>query len=121
MIVLGPGSLFTSLIATLLVPGVGAALRDTSATRVFVCNSRAQKGETEGLDAADHIDALRGHVGDVVDVAIVNTPVLDGDGVPVDESRLAATGVEIVRAAVAHPDGGHDEVRLADALQALGK
>ena len=121
LIVLGPGSLFTSLIATLLVPAVGAAVRDASGRRVFVCNSRAQKGETEGLDAADHVGALVGHVGEVVDVALVNAPVLPGDGVPVDEARLAATGVQIVPADVAHPDGGHDEVRLADALVALGK
>jgi hypothetical protein len=41
--------------------------------------------------------------------------------VPVNDAALAATGVQVVRADVAHPDGGHDEVRLANALVALGK
>lgn len=122
LIVLGPGSLFTSLLATLLVPGIGRAVVETSARRVLVCNSREQKGETEGLDAADHLEAITAHVGQrIVDVAIANHPVLEGDGVPVDEERLRLAGVEVVRADVAHLDGGHDPLRLADALVRLGK
>ena len=122
LVVLGPGSLFTSLIATLLVPAIGTALIETKGRRVLVCNSREQKGETEGLDAAEHLEAIAEHIGSpVVDVAIAQAPALPGDGVPVDETRLGEAGIEVVRADVANPDGGHDPARLADALARLAQ
>lgn len=118
-IVLGPGSLFTSLIATLLVPGIKAALSASKARRVFVCNSRMQKGETEGFDAAAHLEALLAHAGPYsVDVAVVQWPVVAGDGVTVDES-LEFSGVGIVRADVADSSGAHDPQRLAGVLKNL--
>lgn len=117
LIVLGPGSLYTSLMATLLVPGITDAVRASRARRVFVCNSRMQKGETDGLDAADHIKAVRDQLGSgSVDAAIVHWPVLPGDGVPVDDARLSEGQTVIVKADVAHVDGGHDAPRLAEAL-----
>lgn len=116
-VVLGPGSLFTSLLATLIVPGVAGALGRTRAKRVFVCNTRMQKGETDGLDAAAHVDALRRHVGDVVDVVVVQDPVLD-DGVPFERDRWA-TG-DLVVADLAGNDGSHDPLRLAEVLRGIG-
>jgi uncharacterized cofD-like protein len=116
-IVLGPGSLFTSLIATLMVPGIRGAVQQTSAQRVFVCNTRRQKGETEDLDAASLIEAVLAHAGPFsVDAALVQHPQLPHDGVPVDDRALAHTGVEIVKADVAQPDGGHDPIRLGRVL-----
>jgi uncharacterized cofD-like protein len=121
-IVLGPGSLFTSLIATLLVPGIRRALVASSAHRVLVCNTRMQKGETEGLDAAAHIGALLAHVGpDCVDAVVVQVPELDNDGVEVDDGALAFYGVEVIREDLSTPEGTHDPERLAGVLEKLSK
>lgn len=122
-VVLGPGSLFTSLIATLLVPGIRTALQETSARKVFVCNTRMQKGETDGLGAADHVHALLAHAGpSAVDVAVVHTPELATDGVAVDPVALDFLGLEVVEATVADPDrtdGAHDPAALAGVLGSL--
>jgi uncharacterized cofD-like protein len=121
-IVLGPGSLFTSLIATLLVPGIRRALVASSAHRVLVCNTRMQKGETEGLDAAAHIGALLAQVGpDCVDAVVVQVPELDNDGVEIDDGALAFYGVEVIREDLSTPEGTHDPERLAGVLEKLSK
>lgn len=117
-VVLGPGSLFTSIVATLLVPGIAQALRDTDAQRIFVCNSREQPGETGGLDTVAHVEGLLSHAGrDCVDVAIVQSPVLPGDGIPVGTGRWPFPQIKLIEADVANPDGGHDPERLARVLQ----
>lgn len=119
-VVMGPGSLFTSLIATLLVPGIRKAIQDTRAQRVFVCNTRMQKGETEGLAAADHVQALLAHAGAFsVDSVVVQSPVLDSDGVVVDRAALEFLNVEVVEADVASSDGTHDPEALAAVLAKL--
>jgi uncharacterized cofD-like protein len=119
-ILLGPGSLFTSLIATLIVPGIRRAMQDTHARRVFVCNTRMQKGETDGLDAAAHVDAILAHAGAFcIDTVIVQSPVVEPDGVQVDRRAVAYSGVEVVEADVAGGEGGHDPERLAEVLSGL--
>jgi uncharacterized cofD-like protein len=119
-VVLGPGSLFTSLIASLLVPGIRTALQDTTARRVFVCNTRMQKGETEGLDAASHVQALLAHAGAFcVDTVIVQSPQLPHEGVVVDDKALQFLGIEVIAANVAAPDGAHDPAALAAVLKEL--
>lgn len=118
-IVLGPGSLFTSLIATLLVPGIRQALEESSARKIFVCNSRMQKGETGGLNAAEHLEALLSHAGELsVDVVLVQDPVHPTDGVAVGADEDFG-GLPVVRADVASLEGAHDPDRLADVLVAL--
>lgn len=120
-IVMGPGSLFTSLIAAILVPGVSKAVRTTDARRIFVCNNRMQKGETEGLDASDHIGALLAHVGpDCVDSVIVQEPVIHPNGTEIDEDGLAFLNIDVVRADVSDGTGAHDPQRLAGVLKGLG-
>ncbi len=72
-IVMGPGSLFTSVLPSLLVPGVKEAIRHASALCFYVCNIMTEPGETEGMSASDHVEALYRHgCGDLVDVVIVN-------------------------------------------------
>jgi uncharacterized cofD-like protein len=74
LIVLGPGSLYTSLIPNLLVPGVADALRDADAPRVYICNVMTQPGETDGYSAADHVRAIQAHTGPgLLSHVIVNT------------------------------------------------
>jgi uncharacterized cofD-like protein len=73
LVVVGPGSLYTSVLPPLLVPEIRAALATTSALRVFACNVATQAGETEGYDLADHVEALVAHLGPVaVDVVLAN-------------------------------------------------
>ncbi len=63
MIVVGPGSLYTSILPNLLVPDITAAIRANQGFKVFVCNVATQPGETEGFTCGDHIQALDDHVG----------------------------------------------------------
>jgi uncharacterized cofD-like protein len=73
LIVLGPGSLYTSLLPSLLVPGVAAALAASPAKRVLVCNVATQRGETEGYTLSEHLAALNAHgMGPLVDVVLAN-------------------------------------------------
>lgn len=119
-VVLGPGSLFTSVIATLLVPGIAQALRDTDAMRVFVCNSRQQPGETEGLDVAAHMHALLSHAGRAsIDAVVVQAPLIPTGGVALNPAAWRFPEIKVIEADVADPDGGHDPDRLAEVLGGL--
>lgn len=115
-VVIGPGSLFTSVIPNFLVAGVADALRASSARRVYVCNLANQRGETAGMDAGDHVEALFSHgLQGCLDVVIVHraadrasddAKLCDDDaegrvGVRADDSvldRIRAYGVEVVTA-----------------------
>jgi uncharacterized cofD-like protein len=73
LVVIGPGSVYTSLLPPLLVPGVADALRRTSATRLFVCNVATQLGETEDFAVSDHLAALQAHgLANAIDAVLVN-------------------------------------------------
>jgi len=79
LIVLGPGSVYTSLLPSLLLPQIREAIASSTALRVFVCNVATQLGETMGMDLADHVTALAAHAGpDVVDVVLANNRLLGG-------------------------------------------
>lgn len=58
LIVLGPGSLYTSIVPNLLVPGISAAVRQSTAAKIYVCNVLTQPGETTGFTVGDHVEAL---------------------------------------------------------------
>ena len=73
VIVIGPGSLFTSLLPALLVPGIREAIAASGALVVYICNVATQPGETGGFDLADHLDALARHgAGDLPDIVLAN-------------------------------------------------
>jgi len=108
-IVIGPGSLFTSVLAAAIVPDVKAALAATSAQRVYVCNLLPQVPETSGFDVAAHVEALNAH-GVVVDIVLCD-PRAMALGVP--------TG-RVVERDLARPNGlAHDPMLLAKALAEL--
>ena len=72
----GPGSLYTSLLPSLLLPEIRDAVAASPALRVFVCNVATQRGETTGFDLADHVEALVAHAGSgIVDVGPRQQPV----------------------------------------------
>ncbi|WP_227937316.1 gluconeogenesis factor YvcK family protein [Alkalihalobacillus deserti] len=109
LIVLGPGSLYTSVIPNLLVPGVVKAIQKSAARKVYICNVMTQLGETDHYSAADHIQAIINHCGvALVDDILVNGSPVSADvqniyaeegAVPVvvDDKRLHQLGVSIIR------------------------
>jgi uncharacterized cofD-like protein len=108
-VVLGPGSLYTSVLAAALAGGVREALTGSPGGCVYVCNLRAEAGETWGYDVAAHVTALRRHR---IEPDVV---LAQRGGLP-----LGAVGVPVVRAEVARPDGlAHDPVLLGAALADL--
>ena len=63
LVILGPGSLYTSILPNLVVAGIAEALRATAAYKLYVCNVATQPGETTGYTVADHVLALEEHIG----------------------------------------------------------
>jgi uncharacterized cofD-like protein len=135
LVVLGPGSLYTSIIPTLLVADLREALRHTRAVVVYVCNVMSQPGETDGYTAADHLEALYRHgVAGLVDEVLVNdAPASAGvlasyenagaRSIVVDDDRLGELGVHVVHAPLATGSNvfRHDPARLAEALLRLAR
>jgi uncharacterized cofD-like protein len=112
LVLLGPGSLFTSVLPHLAVPDLVSALAAAPGVRAYVCNVMTQPGETDGFDAADHLARVLEAAPGAVDVVVVHDGPLDPDGLsayaaegqePVRPhgDRLAALGVRVVRADLA--------------------
>lgn len=79
-VVLGPGSLFTSILPNLMISNVGKAVCETKADVTYVCNIMTQKGETEHFTDADHVRVLAQHLGaQFVDTVLVNTEPVPTD------------------------------------------
>ena len=108
-VVLGPGSLFTSVLAASLVADVRRALAGTAATKVYVCNLDVVERETQGFDVAAHVDALGAH-GVHPDVVLADEAALP----------MGRPAVPVVTATLRTDDQpGHDEGQLAKALRDL--
>jgi uncharacterized cofD-like protein len=117
VIVLGPGSLYTSIIPNLLVPDVASAVAASRVPVVLIANLREQPGETEGLALHEHLDALLEHAPNVVvDTIVAHAgPPPAGGGAPlgVDEEALRARGPRVVTADLLDGADGHDPLKLA--------
>jgi len=132
LIVLGPGSLFTSLLPSLLIPAIRDAVLAATAPRIYVCNVATQEGETAGFDLAAHVEALVAHTSpDLIDVVLANNRLLprpapagtDRDAAPPESVRLrwppAVVPVpRLVLDDVIDPENAHhhDPARLALAI-----
>jgi uncharacterized cofD-like protein len=113
-IVLGPGSLYTSVLAAAVVDEVRHGIADSRGRVVYVCNLRAEGTETFGYDVADHVRALRRH-GIAPDVVVTQA-----GGLPLGRVGELGAGVELVRADVTRPPGvAHDGAKLAGVLAEL--
>ena len=88
-VVIGPGSLFTSVLAVCVVPGIRAALAARTGGRIYVCNLRPQPPETAGFTTDDHLRAVRDH-GVPVDVMVPPGDLARPDGPVTIRERLAA-------------------------------
>lgn len=116
LVVIAPGSLFTSLLPVLLVDGVAEAIRTASAPRLLVSNLMTQPGETTGMDLLDHVEAIETHVGSgLFDAIIVHGGALSSGRL----AAYAAQGAAPVRIDRAVSRG--DRVIVADLVTASGK
>jgi uncharacterized cofD-like protein len=101
LILLGPGSLFTSIVPNLLVPEIRDALCASAALKVYVCNVATQPGETDGYSVMDHVRALSAYMRPgSCDVVLANNNL----SVPLADSMLGPTPSELVR-----PEGSAGE------------
>ena len=124
-IVIGPGSLFTSVLAVLAVPALRDAIRDAPAQRVYVSNLAEQHPETTGYDVAAHVVALMSH-GVAIDIVLNDPSGLTVGVMPEDRPEPAdgegprGTAPRIVEADLADETGRlHDPRKLGMALRAL--
>ncbi len=125
LIVLGPGSLFTSILPNLLVSGIAEAIRRSRALKIYVCNVATQRGETDGFSMHDHVSAIEQQAGEsLFDVVLVNDefPPLAPDSnfayVHVKEADKSNSKMRIYASSLideTHP-WRHDPDRLAKAL-----
>ena len=129
-IVLGPGSLYTSIMPNLLVEGIGDALCRSKAVKIYICNVMTQPGETDGYTASMHVKAILDHAGrNAVDYVIVNSTPVPEDlkkkyaeagayPVIVDEDVLKALGVGVIKADLItnHDAIHHDPKKLAESV-----
>ena len=122
VIVVGPGSLYTSLLPNLLVKDVLASMHASRAIKIYVCNVATQPGETDTFTCYDHIRALEGHVGeDLFDVILCNDNY-DGDVGPnsqwviVDEKTLSDTRTHCADLTEENRPWRHDSLKLAQVI-----
>ena len=97
LIVLGPGSLYTSLLPSLLIPAIRDAVERATAPRIYVCNVAMQEGETAGFDLARHVEVLAAHTSpNLVDIVLANnhaaTPARRARSTARRRSRSACAG-----------------------------
>lgn len=109
IIILGPGSLYTSVIPNLLIKGVCKAIKESNALKTYICNVMTQPGETDGYRVSEHISAIEDHAYEgIVDYCIVNTQVIpaileekyDKDTskpVKIDENTLTTKGIKLIK------------------------
>jgi len=127
-IVMGPGSLYTSILPNLLVPGVAKAVERSGALKIHVCNVMTQPGETDGYSVSSHLKALKAQTGlSLADYVVANTEPVPATAagryaakgqypVAVDRDAIEALGVRLVKARLLEEKNGlvrHHPGRLA--------
>ena len=126
IIVIGPGSLYTSILPNILVGGISTALASTNATVIYVCNVATQVGETDSYTVKDHVMALQHHTFDnIADCVLANSDPVPLDdrfaGQPVFHDGQSIPHVQVVltdMSDAAHPVR-HDADKLASAIMEI--
>jgi uncharacterized cofD-like protein len=126
LILMGPGSLYTSILPNLLVPDLAEALKHARAAKIYVCNLAIQPGETDNYNVADHVDALLQHISTpFLDAVLANdnlaVPPETGGGHTVYVEPVAPKQVKMITADLvdeARP-WRHDSAKLARAVMNL--
>ncbi|MGG1676417.1 uridine diphosphate-N-acetylglucosamine-binding protein YvcK [Neobacillus sp. NRS-1170] len=134
LIIIGPGSLYTSILPNLLVPRLGDEVCRSHAKKVYICNLMTQAGETHGYSASDHVKALYDHMSCAfIDTILVNNEEVPPDvqlrykeelaqPVAYDLPELFELGIEVVHAEIAYLENGalrHDPKKVAKILYNL--
>jgi uncharacterized cofD-like protein len=134
LILLGPGSLYTSILPNLLIPGIRQAVVKAKARMVLLLNLMTQPGETDGMMGIDHVRALERHIGSgIIDAVLVNSvpipePLLThyaetgSEPVAVERAALEGLGLEVIEADLLATDDDlirHDPEKLARAVLGL--
>ena len=124
VIVMGPGSLYTSVLPNLLVEGVRRAVIASPATKLYVCNVATQPGETDGFGVKEHLQTLEGHLSPgAIGYVIANSNVegqlpQSAKGEPVKLDGIRSNGIRLVTADVVSEENRyhHDSAKLAQAV-----
>lgn len=133
IIILGPGSLYTSVMPNLLVDGIADVVCRSKAVKIYICNVMTQPGETDGYTASMHVKAILDHAGrNAIDFVLVNsTPVpkeleqkyaeSGAYAVKVDEDELSKLGVGIIKADLITKTDAlhHDPHKLCDSVMRI--
>lgn len=134
LIIVGPGSLYTSILPNLLVPKIGEAVCESDAKKVYICNVMTQAGETLDYTASDHVKALYDHLGcPFMDTILVNDEDIPEEikfrykkefATPVvyDIARLSEMGLKIVHDKIIRYEDGyirHDTQKVAALLYSM--
>ncbi|WP_062354331.1 gluconeogenesis factor YvcK family protein [Bacillus kwashiorkori] len=134
LIVIGPGSLYTSILPNLLVPEIGKAVVEAKAKKVYMCNLMTQDGETNHFSASDHLQAIIDHIDEhFIDKIIVNNEPIPEEilqryekekAVPVkiDEEQLKKYSVQIISDKLVSYDDGiirHDTKKVSEIIYRL--
>lgn len=135
VIVIGPGSLYTSILPNLLVKGIAKEIKKTNALKLYICNVMTQPGETDNYTAADHAQAILEHCGPgVFDYIVVNNcrgtkklrEKYKAEGaypVEIDHKRLEELGIKIIEADLLKKNSylRHDPEALSELIYSLNK
>ena len=134
LILLGPGSLYTSIIPNLLIPGIRQAVNKSPARTVLLLNLMTQPGETDGMTGLDHLRAIERFAGSgLVDDVLVSSSEIPGqllehyaetgsEPVLIDRAEVEALGIRVVEADLLAPGDEfirHDPPKLAEAVMEL--
>ncbi|RKQ35550.1 gluconeogenesis factor YvcK family protein [Oceanobacillus halophilus] len=134
LVIISPGSLFTSIMPNLIIPQIDTALRETQGKVVYICNVMTQAGETTGFTASDHVQAIQNHIGTgCVDAVVVHNEPIDKtiravyaeeNAVPVkyDIEKLVDMGLEIIEGDIINHSNAtvrHDQDKVAKLLYSI--
>lgn len=118
-VILGPGSLYTSIIPNILIDDIKKSLKSTKALKMYVSNIMTQPGETDGYTVYNHISAINKHAGGkIIDCVVVNDGTLDKELeeryskeksylVKNDEDKIKSEGINIIKGDFVHIKNGH--------------
>ena len=126
MVVIGPGSLFTSIVPNLLIAGISEALANSDAFKVYVCNVAEEPAQTEGYSVQDHLNIVQHYGGEnAVDAVVANNNLPDGltpaglnfikAANPWDDEVLLV-GADVIDETDASSTARHDPIKLSNAI-----
>ena len=123
LIILGPGSLYTSILPNLMVPGIQKAILKATGKKIYVCNVATEIGETQGFDVSDHVEVLQSHTNEkILDCVIANNNITEtgdqfaGEAVYINNSTIK--NIAVIYDDLIDSDHAvrHDSDKLANSL-----